>query len=147
MDLYDLGANDKLQIMDMAAQWCGPCHNVADWLGGANTANTAFIQSAYPTVRAKVHSYKIIWITFIVEDQSGMAPTLDDALAWASEHWDPYIPVLVDETQSMREPYIASEYPTMFLSSPEMKVEYFPSPGSSSNDNPYPALGLVDESL
>ena len=139
VDLYDLGANNKYQVLDTSAQWCGPCHNVADWLAGANNSNTAGLQQQYPTVRDKVHTYKIMWITFIVENQSGGPPTLSDSTSWASQHPDPYIPVLVDDTQGMRNNYVAGAFPTFFIGAPDMKIEFFPT------TDVYQALQFVND--
>jgi hypothetical protein len=134
-------------IFDLSAQWCGPCHNVANWIAGVDDANTGWIQTAYPTVRDKVHNLRIWWITFVVEDANGAAPTMADATTWYNTHLDNYIPIMVDETQQVKDRFLGPAYPHFFLLDPELKIEYFPPPSGGTNEDPYPAVGLVDEYL
>ncbi|PRQ06830.1 TlpA family protein disulfide reductase [Enhygromyxa salina] len=134
-------------IFDISAQWCGPCHNVANWIKGVDDANTTWIQELYPTVREKVHSLRIWWVTFIVQDQAGGAPTLADAQSWFTVHKDNYIPILVDETQQVQDTFLGNAFPHFFLLDPTLAIEYFPPPGGGTNEDPYPAVGLVDTLL
>jgi hypothetical protein len=154
VDLYDF-TNFQLTpesdysyfIFDLSAQWCGPCHNVANWIAGVDDANTGWIQTAYPTVRDKVHNLRIWWITFIVENSSGGPPTMADATTWYTTHLDNYIPIMVDETQEVRDRFLGPAYPHFFLLDPEMKIEFFPPASGGTNEDPYPAVGLVDKYL
>ena len=155
VDLYDFtnftinATNEPAWfIFDLSAQWCGPCHNVANWIAErGNSADWQWIQDTYPTVREKVHSLRIWWITFIVEDASGNPPTGADATSWFMAHQDNYIPILVDETQDVKNRFLGPAFPHFFLLDPEMKIEYFPPASGGTNDDPYPAVGLVDEYL
>jgi hypothetical protein len=134
-------------IFDLSAQWCGPCHNVANWIAGVDDQNTAWIQMTYPTVREKVHSLRIWWITFIVENSNGGLPTMADATTWFQLHQDSYIPIMVDEEQAVRDRFMGNVFPHFFLLDPEMKIEFFPPPQGGTNADPYPAVGLVDKYL
>ncbi|WP_146658616.1 TlpA family protein disulfide reductase [Enhygromyxa salina] len=152
VDIYDFNnftinetGEPSYMIIDMSAQWCGPCHNMAEWISGADTAETASLQQTYPTVRDKVYSLRIWWITVIVEDAGGGPPTLSDAESWYSIHQDNHIPVLVDETQGVRNIYNGGQYPFFFLLDPNMAVEYWGVPGPG--DNPFLALWFVEQYL
>ena len=152
VDIYDLAnftasGNDEPNyfIIDMSAQWCGPCHNMAEWMSGADTAETAGLQQIYPSVRDKVHGLRIWWVTIIVENTSGGPPTLSDSETWFSIHQDPYIPILVDETQQVRNTYNGGSYPFFFLLDPGMKVEFWEVAGPG--DNTFPALWMVQQYL
>lgn len=154
VDLYDFTNftyNDTGQpayfIFDLSAQWCGPCHNVANWLSGNIDGNNQWIEDTYPTVREKVHNLRIWWMTFIVEDNNGAPPTLSDATSWYQVHTDPYVPVLVDADQNVLQNYSGGAFPHFFLLNPDMTLEYFPPPNASTNEDPYPAVGLVDKFL
>jgi hypothetical protein len=154
VDLYDFSnftSNDTGEpaylIFDLSAQWCGPCHNVAEWMSGVDDQNTGWIQTTYPTVRDKVHGLRIWWITFVVENSQGGPPTMADTTTWFSAHQDPYIPIVADETQQVRDRFLGPAYPHFFLLDPEMKIEYFPPPSGGTDTDPYPAVGLVDEYL
>jgi len=154
VDIYDFtnftvnGSGDPAWfIVDLSAQWCGPCHNVANWIAGVDSSDTAWIQGFYPTVRDKVHDLDIWWLTFIVQNQAGGLPTLDDATSWFEVHKDNYIPILVDADNRVLDAYGAGAFPHFFLLTPEMEIEYFPSGADQTDDNPYPAVGLVDTYL
>ncbi len=154
VDIYDFSqfrlneeADQAYMIVDISAQWCGPCHNVANWIAGVDDANTEWVQAAYPTVREKVENYRIWWLTFIVQDVNQSQPTIADAELWAQTHQDSRIPVLVDDTQEVLSAYGAGAFPHFFLIDPNMAIEYFPPASAGSNENPYPAVGLVDTLL
>lgn len=138
---------ESYQIVDLSAQWCGPCHNVADWIAGKINTNNQWIEDTYPTVREKVDNYRIWWITFIVQDANQGPPTLADSESWAMAHPDSKIPVFVDATQEVLGAYNSGAFPHFFLVDPEMAIEYFPPNGAGTNENPYPAIGMVDEFL
>ena len=151
VDIYDFSEfkndNDELayMIIDMSAQWCGPCHNMADWISGTDNANTAGLQSSYPTVREKIAQYRIWWLTIIVENAQGGPPTLSDATSWFESHQDNHIPVMVDDTQQIRNVYNGGQYPFFFLLDPFMAIEFWGLPGPG--DNPFLALFFVDQYL
>jgi hypothetical protein len=155
VDLYDFtnftyneSGERAYFIFDLSAQWCGPCHNVANWIAErGNPADWQWIQDTYPTVREKVHSLRIWWITFVVENNSGGAPTMQDAVSWFTTHQDNYIPIVADETQQVRNRYLGPAFPHFFLLDPEMKIEYFPPANNNDQSDPYPAVGLVDKYL
>lgn len=152
LDLYDLAnftgnstGEPSYFIIDVSAQWCGPCHNMAEWIAGKDTPETAPLQQIYPSVREKVHGLRIWWVTIIVENGSGGMPTFVDAESWFMLHQDPYIPVLVDETWQVRGTYGASSYPFFFLLDPSMAVEFWDTAGPG--DNTFPALWMVQQYL
>jgi thiol-disulfide isomerase/thioredoxin len=152
VELYDFAnftINDTGEpayfIIDMSAQWCGPCHNMAEWMSGADTPDTAGLQQIYPSVREKVHKLRIWWITIIVENQAGGPPGLNDSQSWFGIHQDPYIPILVDETQQVRNTYGGGSYPFFFLLDPLIAVEFWQIAGPG--DNTFPALWMVQEYL
>jgi hypothetical protein len=151
VDFYDIpGHEGTFFIIDLSTQWCGPCHNVADWLSGNINSGNSWMEDTYPTVRDKVHDGRIVWVTFLTQNNSGGDPTLADVQTWMSMHPDDMIPLFVDQTdgtKDMESVYGSNAVPFMFLGSPDMTVEFYPGAGSSTNENPYPAVGLVDTML
>jgi hypothetical protein len=152
VDIYDFAnftindTGDPSYIMiDMSAMWCGPCHNMAEWISGADTADTAPLQQTYPTVRDKVHNLRIWWITTIIENAGGGPPSQTDAASWFGVHQDPYIPIFADVTQQVRDTYQGGSYPFFFLLDPTMAVYYYKIAGPG--DNTFPALWAVQEYL
>jgi hypothetical protein len=134
-------------IFDLSAQWCGPCHNVANWIAGVDDQNTSWIQTTYPSVRDKVHNLRIWWLTFVVENAQGGPPTMMDATTWFQTHQDNYIPIMVDAEQNVRNRFMGPAFPHFFLLDPELKIEYFPPNSGGTDADPYPAVGLVEKYL
>ena len=151
VDLYDMAGHDEKHfIVDLSAMWCGPCHNVADWLSGNINSNNQWIEDTYPTVREKVHDGRIMWLTFITQNNGGGEPTLADVTSWVTSHPDDQIPVFVDATgmyDDMETVYGSTGIPFFFLGGPDMKMAFYPGPGDGSNADPYPALGIVENYL
>jgi hypothetical protein len=152
VELYDFAnftVNDTGEpayfIIDMSAQWCGPCHNMAEWISGADTPDTAGLQQIYPSVREKVWNLRIWWVTIIIENAMGEAPTLSDSQTWYGIHQDNHIPILVDETQQVRNTYNGGSYPFFFLLDPTLAVEFWKIAGPG--DNTFPALWAVQQYL
>ncbi|PRP90694.1 hypothetical protein ENSA5_62400 [Enhygromyxa salina] len=154
VDLYDFTnftINETNQaayfIFDLSAQWCGPCHNVANWISGVDSPDTEWIQELYPSVRGKVHGLQIWWMTFLVEANDGSPPTIADVTTWYEIHQDAYIPLLVDADLELRNRFMGPAFPHFFLLDPTMHIEFFPGPADSTDANPYPAVGLVEKYL
>jgi len=151
VDIYDfteyVNGNDELafMIVDLSAMWCGPCHNMADWIAGVDNSQTAGLQQAYPTVRDKVHEGRIWWLTFIVENAQNGNPTIEDAQSWYAQHQDPFIPILVDDNKDILNVYNGGQFPFFFLLDPYMKIEFWGIPGPG--DNPFVPLFYVDQYL
>lgn len=142
---YNASQQDAFLLIDVAAQWCGPCHTFGAWISGAQSTNTAALDATWPTLRTKVNELRIWWITVIVQDNEGNAPTLHDAESWNEVHHNPRVPVLVDSDQQLLHHFGGNQFPHFFLIDPAMKIESYSSnpPGSA----PYPALDLVEEYL
>lgn len=132
-------------IMDVSAQWCGPCHNMADWIAGLGGPSADGLNEAYPTVPAKVAERRVWWITFIVQNSSGGAPTFADAESWYMQHPDDNIPVFVDAEQRVEARYGSNQFPFFFLLEPNMAIELWANP--DANPDNFLALALVDEYL
>ena len=152
VEIYDFAnytnnstGNPAFMIVDIAAQWCGPCHGMADWIAGVPGGNADALNDAYPTVPEKVHDRRAWWITFIVQDINGGAPTLADAETWYAQHPDDNIPIFVDDEQLVMQRYGSSVFPFFFLLEPTLAVEFWAN--ADANEDPFYSLFLVDQYL
>jgi thiol-disulfide isomerase/thioredoxin len=148
VDLHDFAHFDQNALgqpapllIDVAAQWCGPCHSFGSWIAEGEPGSDAH----WPTVRAKLADARFWWITVIVQDMAGGAPTLADATAWDGQHHHPRVPVLVDSEQHVVEHFSGGQFPHFFLLDPAMQIEFFPHETNSSDY--YPAITMIDKYL
>lgn len=152
VDLYDF-ANFTINstgqpayiIVDVSAQWCGPCHNMAYWLGGVVSESTVPLIEAYPTLPDKVHDLQVWWMTFIVEGGDSGPPDLADPQVWFQSHPDNYIPVFADVDQLVREHFSGGFYPFVFLLDPQLGIVHWDD--DLENGNPYYAFDFVEHEL
>ncbi|PRQ08073.1 hypothetical protein ENSA7_22270 [Enhygromyxa salina] len=153
VDLYDftnyVNADDQRAyvMFDLSAQWCGPCHAVADWLWGEYEFALGYFDPYYPTVREKVARRRVWWITFLVQNNDGEPAAWADVAVWYDQHPDDKIPLLVDPDGLIFSHYRGSGFPHFMLIGPEMLVKYRPGPDDQTSSNPYPPVGVVDEYL
>lgn len=148
VDLHDFAYFDHntagqpaFLLIDVAAQWCGPCHEFGEWIAQGEDSFDAH----WPTVREKVQDLRVWWITFIAQDATGQAPTQADAISWDGQHHSPYVPVLVDAEQQVLQHFSGGQFPHFFLLDPAMQIEFFPHDTNSSDY--YPAITMIDKYL
>jgi thiol-disulfide isomerase/thioredoxin len=124
VSLFDFYNADKPVVIDLSALWCGPCNNLADYIGGeGDPANFSAYWPAGPDVIARGDVY---WITFIGEgiDQGGVA-TPADATEWSNVHPSAVVPVLADEHYSLYDYIALQAWPALVLLGPDLKVTVF----------------------
>lgn len=99
VDSYDFGqfsgtpgGDDAFIVVDVSTQWCTPCHMFADWLAD----NTDLHDQTYPTLRDKIATRTVLWLTFVAEAQDQGPASLEDAQLWHELHPNEHTPVLVE---------------------------------------------------
>jgi hypothetical protein len=132
VDVYDFGeftinstGEPAFIVMDVSAQWCGPCHIMASFVGGVVHPDTAALIENFPSIPEKIHDLRVWWMTFIVEGGDGGPPNVEDTEVWFSVHPDNYIPVFADEEQLVLEHFGGMWFPFMFLVDPQMRIHYW----------------------
>lgn len=117
-DLYDMYNEDGIYtILDISAEWCGPCHVMAEWLDGGNE-----VFAAYNDVREAVDRGDLQWVTFVAQSSNGSA-TRETVAAWADAYPHPRIPVLLDKDEEMVSYGGLQFWPFLFLLTPDMKLD------------------------
>lgn len=101
VDLYDFIGHGKPVVIDIAGEWCGPCHAMSDWLGGTSYREFA----SYNGVRAAVDQGDVIWVTVLAQNGRGGNPAQANVSRWAEDYEHPLVPVLQDTEDIQIESY------------------------------------------
>lgn len=103
--------------LDIAALWCGPCHQVSEYLAGAGQDPFGFGQQLRDMIDAGTGK----WITYIVEDANSGPASAADAAAWDGMYHHPNIPVMAEmDTQMLPGFFQVGCWPTVWVVGTDM---------------------------
>lgn len=120
VDLYDFANQGKPILIDVSAQWCGPCNEMSDWLEGGPS-----VYNEYNNVRRAVNNDEVIWLTFLSQDTTGADARARTAEEWFEAYPNEKIPVLVDHGQDLAGWMNLNFFPSTILVNPDMTIEVY----------------------
>jgi thiol-disulfide isomerase/thioredoxin len=122
VDLFDFHNDSKPVVVDISAQWCPPCNDLAAWIEGEPNAYYDQFWAAGPAVIARGDIY---WITILGEDFEGNPAVKKTATEWYNDYPSPHIPVLADSDGTSITYVQLPWWPTGLLLEADLKVAYY----------------------
>jgi len=120
VDIYDFAKGGRPIIVDVSAEWCGPCNAMAAWLDGEGES----FNGLGPEVRDAVNNGDVVWLTVLGEDDQGNDATKATAKRWYREYKNPNVPVLAAGSDFPE--YIGLGFwPTLFTLDEDMVMTSF----------------------
>lgn len=119
VDLYDFARQGKPVVIDVSAEWCGPCNDMAEWLDGENDIYDDILGTG---VRKAVNQGDLLWITVLGEDNDGNAAPPATAKRWYRAYKNEHIPVLADTRYALVEWMELQFWPTLLLLDENMVI-------------------------
>lgn len=97
VDLFDFGgANQthKYIILDISAEWCGPCQLTSEWL--STGVDNYGHETNYGDVRKAVDNGEVAWVTVLSQDVNYNETSVETLESWDSSYPNKKIPVMTD---------------------------------------------------
>lgn len=126
VDLYDFAFQGKKIVIDVSAQWCPPCQEMADWLEGGPSGF-----SAYNPIRRAVNDGDVIWITILAEDSSYQPARARTCEEWDAAYPNENIAVLADRQYAFTQWMELGAYPTTMLLNEDLTIAAYDPEGNN----------------
>ncbi|HMV67816.1 MAG TPA: redoxin domain-containing protein [Myxococcota bacterium] len=120
VDLYDFARKGAPIVIDISAEWCGPCNELAAWM---DDENSSYDDILGPEVRKAVSKGELYWVTILGEDNDGNPAPPATSKRWYREYKNPAIPVLADQRHAATDWTEIEFWPYLLLLDEDMVIQ------------------------
>ncbi|TPV95368.1 MAG: hypothetical protein B7733_10200 [Myxococcales bacterium FL481] len=103
LDLFDLAGHDKPVVIEIAAVWCGWCHELARLVGGRPSELDHYLPS-YGIDKARlvraIEDEELYWVTILSQNDDGNPAEARDLAQWSADHPNDHVALLLDESNA-----------------------------------------------
>ncbi|MEN0065421.1 MAG: hypothetical protein AAGA48_24965 [Myxococcota bacterium] len=119
VDLYDFyNEEDKYVLLDISAEWCVPCQDMAAWLDHQTEGFSEF-----NAVRDAVDAGDMYWVTIMGDTADGSPVSVALSERWHEAYPTEPIAVLADESGEAVKYADVPFWPFLMLLGPDLKVQ------------------------
>lgn len=123
VDLYDYAGHGKYVVVDLSAEWCYYCQEVAKWLDGEASMWDDYVDHyGWQGVPQAVNDGTVYWVTILDQNIDGGPADGTTSASWYSFYPNPEIAILADAEQVMATHLHIYGYPSILLLDEDMKV-------------------------
>ena len=141
VDVYDFAGHDKPVVLNLCAQWCGPCHELSMWLLNEDADLTVYEGWLGSDIPEAVASGEVLWIEVITEGDEGQLPDPEDLERWYEAYPNEKVPLLGDDGR-VSEAYLRYGWPSIWLLDGDLRIQARP-----TREDHYEALFQLQDEL
>ena len=127
VDIYDFSNQNKYILIEMAAEWCSPCHVLSNWITFKDEEiyTHKWWKEEYNIIHDLIHNNEIFFITVMYENEFKENATYQTVSEWYQNYPDDKIPILADSNKYLHTWLKPAGIPAIILLDQNMKiVEY-----------------------
>lgn len=120
VDLYDFAQHGVPIVIQVSAEWSGPCNDLSEWLSVSDRDSWHDLTGR---VQTAVHEGRLQWITVLGEQRSQRYADVAAARRWSIDHSNNLVPVLADAEGKLVEYAAIPYWPTLYVLDENMNLE------------------------